>query len=90
MRTRPRSVAVAESGAPAAEVATGIVQIAVSPWGEVEVDGRPAGTTPPLSRLTLPEGTHTITLRNADFPPLTTTVHVQADKPAVVRHRFGS
>ena len=65
------------------------MQLAISPWGQVEIDGRPAGTTPPLARLTLPAGTHTITVRNADFPPYTATVQVHADKPAVVRHRFG-
>ena len=48
----------------------------------------PAGTTPPLTRLTLPEGTHTITVRNEDFPPFITTVQVTAEKPATVRHRF--
>ena len=42
----------------AAPAATGIVNIAVSPWGQVEVDGRDAGTTPPLSQLMLSEGTH--------------------------------
>lgn len=70
--------------------AAGTLQIAISPWGHVEVDGVPAGTTPPLTRLTLPEGTHTITVRNADFTPFTTTVQVTPDRPVVVRHRFGS
>jgi serine/threonine-protein kinase len=74
--------------AAAAATATGQVQLAVSPWGTVEVDGRPAGTTPPLTQLTLPEGKHTITLRNADLPPKTLTVHVKAGQPATVRHRF--
>ena len=69
---------------------TGTVTLAVSPWGEVEVNGKPAGTTPPLTRLSLPTGTHTITLRNADFPPHTVQVQVGADKPVALRHRFGS
>jgi eukaryotic-like serine/threonine-protein kinase len=74
---------------PAAPVVTGIVQLAISPWGQVEVDGQPAGTTPPLTRLTLPEGQHTITIRNEDAPPYTVSVQVVADRAAVVRHRFG-
>ena len=69
---------------------TGSVQLAISPWGQVEVNGQTAGTTPPLTRLTLNEGTHSITVRNEDFPPHTVTVQVQADKPVVVRHRFGN
>lgn len=77
------------TAAPAAAPATGSVQLAISPWGQVEVDGQPAGTTPPLARLTLAEGTHSITVRNEDFPPHTVTVQVSADKPVTVRHRFG-
>jgi serine/threonine-protein kinase len=66
-----------------------VLQLAISPWGQVEVNGRPSGTTPPLTRLTLREGLHTVTVRNEDFPPYTVTVQVQADKPVTVRHRFG-
>lgn len=69
---------------------TGVVQLAISPWGHIDVDGANAGVTPPLSRLSLPVGEHVITVRNDDFPPYTTTVRVNADQPVVVRHRFGS
>jgi serine/threonine-protein kinase len=75
---------------PAAAPATGVVQLAVSPWGQVEIDGRNAGVTPPLSQLTLSVGEHVITVRNEDFTPHTVTVRVSADKPVTVRHRFGS
>ena len=67
---------------------TGTLQLAISPWGQVEVDGSVAGTTPPLTRLMLSEGSHTVTVRNEDFPPFTATVQVQADKPLTLRHRF--
>jgi eukaryotic-like serine/threonine-protein kinase len=66
------------------------VQLAVAPWGQIEVDGKGAGVTPPLAQLTLSVGEHVITVRNADFAPHTITVRVSADQPAVVRHRFGS
>jgi eukaryotic-like serine/threonine-protein kinase len=87
-RTPPTGTAAAPAAAGAA-VALGTVQIAVSPWGHVEVDGRAAGITPPLTQLSLPEGRHTVTIRNADFPAYTTTVVVSEDRPVVVRHRFG-
>jgi len=73
---------------PAAAVLQGTLQLAISPWGQVEVNGSPAGTTPPLTRLSLPEGTHTITVRNDDFPAYVATVQVRADQPVTVRHRF--
>ncbi len=75
---------------PPAAPSTGTLQMAISPWGQIEVNGSPAGTTPPLTRLTLAEGTHTITVRNSDFAPYTTTVQVLPDRPVVIRHRFGS
>lgn len=74
----------------AAPPASGLLQVAVSPWGEVEIDGRPAGITPPLVRLELPAGTHEVVIRNGDFPPFTARVEIHPDKPAVIRHRFGS
>ena len=91
-RSKPAAPGAAARGTGAAAAArvTGSVQLAISPWGEVEVNGQTAGTTPPLTRLTLDEGTHNITVRNEDFPPHTVTVQVQADKPVVVRHRFGN
>ncbi|MBX3607693.1 MAG: PEGA domain-containing protein, partial [Piscinibacter sp.] len=81
-----RAAAPSTSAAPA----LGSVRVAVSPWGNVEVDGRPVGTTPPLNELTLPEGRHQITIRNADFPPFTTSVTVTPGQPVSLKHRFGS
>lgn len=89
VRAKPAPLRDARPAAvPAAPPAQGTVQLAISPWGQVEVDGHAVGTTPPLSRLTLPEGPHTITVRNEDFPPLTVTVQVSEEQPATVRHRF--
>jgi serine/threonine-protein kinase len=77
---------VAGAGAPA----LGEIRIAVTPWGSVEVDGADKGTTPPLNVLRLPEGRHQIVIRNADFPPYTTSVVVRPGEPITIRHRFGS
>ena len=84
------ATAVAAPVAPPVPAALGLVQLAISPWGLVEINGAPAGTTPPLTRLELPAGTHTITVRNEDFPPHTQRVQVEPDKPVTVKHRFGS
>ncbi len=81
--------AAAATAAPV-PVATGELRLAVSPWGEIEVDGQARGIAPPLSLVTLPEGMHRITIRNADFPPFSATVQVTAGQTTVVRHRFGS
>jgi hypothetical protein len=72
----------------AAPVATGIVHLAISPWGQIEVDGREAGTTPPLNQLVLNEGTHNVTIRNADFPPHVVKITVTGAQPVTLKHRF--
>ena len=87
---REAAAAAATPVVAAAPLAQGVVQLAISPWGQVEVDGVAAGTTPPLARLSLAAGKHQIVVRNDDFPPYTATVTVDGDKPVTLRHRFGS
>jgi serine/threonine-protein kinase len=72
-----------------AAAATGQVALAISPWGEVIVDGVSKGTSPPLTTLTLPVGKHTIEVRNGDLPPHVTSVQVEAENAVRVRHKFG-
>jgi serine/threonine-protein kinase len=85
-----QAAARASAGAakPAA-LATGTVQLAVSPWGQVEVDGAAMGIAPPLNQLTLTEGRHTITIRNDAFAPYVQTVNVEAGQALSIKHRFG-
>ena len=66
----------------------GLVQIDVSPWAQVEVDGIGVGTAPPLNQLALPEGRHTLTLRHGDAAPHTVSVDVVAGQPVIVTQRF--
>lgn len=89
-KPRARAAEAAALPQPASPTAKGQVHIAISPWGQVEVDGAAVGTTPPLTRLELPAGAHTITVRNEDFPPYTQRVQVDADRPVSIKHRFGS
>ncbi len=89
-RRKAMAVATVTEGVPiSAVLSEGVVQLAVSPWGQVEVDGKPMGISPPLTRLTLTSGHHTITVRNTDFPAYTTTVTIDGESPVTLRHRFG-
>jgi len=88
-RAREARERAAAQATPAA-VTTGIVRLAVSPWGEVEVDGARAGTAPPLAQLELSQGRHQITVRNSDFPPYSASVTVTPGQPVTLRHKFGS
>ena len=87
VREREARIAAAVVTLPA-QAATGIVRIAISPWGEVEVDGRRVGTSPPLTELNLPAGRHQIVVRNTDLPPYSVTLNVTADQPVTFKHKF--
>jgi len=73
---------------PASAPAPGQVLIAVLPWGEVFVNGKSRGVSPPLRVLDLPPGVHTVEIRNSNFPPHVERVQVRAGEQVRVRHRF--
>ncbi|CAG1016851.1 eukaryotic-like serine/threonine-protein kinase [Burkholderiaceae bacterium] len=87
---RAREAREREARAITAAPAAGVIRLAVSPWGQVEVDGTPVGTAPPLNEITLSEGRHQLTIRNADFPPYSASINVTAGQPLTIKHRFGS
>ena len=72
----------------AAPVATGLLKLSISPWGEVLLDGRDVGVTPPLNQLTVPAGEHVIIVRNGDSPEFRQTIHLQAGKTLQIKHSF--
>src|SRR5690606_31829013 len=67
---------------------TGTVRLAVSPWGEVFVDGVSRGVTPPLKQLTLEAGPHRIEIRNPAGPSWSREVDVVAGERTTLSHRF--
>jgi Adenylate and Guanylate cyclase catalytic domain/PEGA domain len=71
---------------PAGDV--GRIELAVLPWGEVLVDGKSRGVSPPLRVLDIPAGSHTIELRNSTFPSHVEKVNLKAGEAIRIRHRF--
>jgi class 3 adenylate cyclase len=68
---------------------TGRLELAVLPWGEVVVDGKSRGVSPPLRELEIAPGSHTIELRNSTFPSHVEKIEVKAGAEVRIRHRFG-
>ena len=68
--------------------AEGFVSLAVTPWGEVFVDGTTRGVSPPLNRLSLPPGSHVIEVRNGAAPPYSTRVEVKPGQTLTLQHHF--
>ena len=66
----------------------GRVVLRVSPWGRISVNGNAMGTTPPLTQVELPEGTHRIEVSNPAAAPVVKTVQVKKGEPVVFSHQF--
>jgi hypothetical protein len=82
------AAAVKPAPAKAEAAATGTVSLAVQPWGEVFVNGRSRGVSPPLKNLKLAPGTYSLEVRNTTFAPLKQKVRVKAREEVTVRHVF--
>jgi len=68
--------------------APGRLELAVAPWGEVLVDGKSRGLTPPLRVLEISPGPHTIEIRNSTFPAHVTRIDVKPGEAVKIQHRF--
>jgi non-specific serine/threonine protein kinase len=85
----PASAPVTQAAKPAAPPG-GTVTLNILPWANVTVDGVAKGPTPPLKKLSLPEGQHQIKIENPNFPEHVVTITVGANKSATVKHDFSA
>jgi hypothetical protein len=74
--------------APVAAKASAVLAIAATPWGEVHVNGKKVGVSPPLNELKLPPGKYAIEIRNTTFPAYHQTVELNAQSNVKIRHKF--
>jgi hypothetical protein len=68
----------------------GAIALAITPWGEVRVNGTSRGRSPPLKRLELPPGRHSIELRHPQSAPITLEVEVSPGEELTVKHAFAA
>lgn len=83
---------VAQSGKLAetrpAKQAVATVSFAVSPWGEIFIDGKSAGVSPPLNQLQLEAGVYKVEIHNQSFAPYRHTVKLSPGQTLKIRHKF--
>lgn len=77
-----------EAASQAVPVRDGTVKLAITPWGEVFVNGVGRGVSPPLTQLSLAPGAHTIEVRNNTSPPFTVRVELRSGESISLQHRF--
>lgn len=83
----------APAAGPVSEPATaalteGVIRLAIAPWGEVHIDGKMLGVSPPLNEVRLPAGKHRIEIRNGTFAPHRQNLDVGPDSKLRIKHKF--
>jgi len=78
----------AAKAAPKAEGLPVVVKLAISPWGEVLVNGKSRGVSPPLREIKLAPGTYAIEVRNGNLTPLKQKVTVKPKSEITITHVF--
>jgi serine/threonine-protein kinase len=88
--TTPESLDPVEEKAvpPSRETATGSVQISANPGTEIHIDGKLAGTIPPVVTRQLSVGPHVIRYVIPEYDEYEQTVDVSAERSNVFSHQF--
>lgn len=60
----------------------------VLPWGEIFIDGKSQGASPPLKKIRLPPGKHQIEIKNTNLPTYRQTVELEAGANKTIQHKF--
>jgi hypothetical protein len=66
----------------------GSIALAINPWGEVYLDGKKMGVSPPLKELQVTPGKHTIEIKNTSFASHTETLEVKLNDRLKIQHEF--
>ena len=67
-----------------------VMKLVVLPWGEVYLDGRMQGVSPPLLELQVAPGKHVIEIRNTKFPVYNHTIQAKAGEKITIKHTFSN
>jgi hypothetical protein len=67
---------------------TAIVVLAVKPWGQVYVDGKEVGITPPLKKLEVAPGRRQITITNSFLPTYQMEATLAPKQQIILTHDF--
>ncbi|CAM4015928.1 hypothetical protein [Bordetella tumulicola] len=73
---------------PPPPAASSAVRVSVRPWGEVFIDGKSRGISPPLGEVKLSPGTHRVTIRNPASSDYHTTITVGRGGSGAISHVF--
>lgn len=84
-QAQPAPAAAQAASVPAEKA---VIALAVTPWGEVYVNGAKLGVTPPVNVVEVNAGRAEIELRNPGFPSYTETVELAPGQHFRIKHKF--
>jgi Protein kinase domain len=87
LKADPTVVSPAASASTGAAT-SGTVVFRIEPWGEILIDKKPTGVSPPLVQMALAAGMHQIEVRHGNDSPWIVQIKVEAAVPVTVSHRF--
>ena len=64
------------------------VALAVAPWGEIYVNGKKVGVSPPMTELKLAPGKYSVEIRNSTFDAYREDIDVRNGSNVKIKHRF--
>ena len=64
------------------------LSFAIAPWGQVFVNGKMRGVSPPLQELELPPGRHRVEVKNEGSPTHVVSVNAKAGERVRIKHKF--
>jgi len=73
---------------PPPPVRPAVIQLQIKPRGDVYIDGVWQGASPPLTRIEVDPGPHTIEVRNRPSPPLRLEVSLGSGEGMTITHTF--
>jgi class 3 adenylate cyclase len=65
-----------------------VIHLAITPRGDVYIDGMLQGSSPPLTEIEVYPGPHTIEVRNAANPPLRLELRLGSGEEMTITHSF--
>lgn len=68
--------------------AMGTLTLDIRPWGNVSINGRGYGASPPRNSIRLAPGTYSVVVTNGDLPAYRTSVTIEPGGSAALSHQF--
>ena len=65
-----------------------VLLLQIKPWGDVYIDGESKGTTPPLNRVWIAPGPHTVEIRHGRIKSLRMDLQLRPGEELELKHSF--